>query len=134
MLINLTNENFILEAAKNYRNSQINNTDEFLDDIKRLKYLKKLLTRYITTGIIDERLVLNHLIILFNMFGAEFLCRILILKMYSQMIYLKPFLLYLNILPDKVKSVNGKDFDSVEISMDHKIIDMLRKMENSLKK
>ena len=133
MIVDLTNENFLLECLNNCRNSIICDKEEFLDDLKRLKYLKKLITRYSTSGDIDERLVLNHLIILFNIFGAEFLSRILFLKMQTQMIYLKPFMLYLNILPDVVKGVNGKEYDTISISMDQVIIDKLRNLENSFK-
>jgi hypothetical protein len=99
-----------------------------------LKYLKKIITRYSTSGLIDERLVLNHIIILYNVFGAEFLARMLILKMYNQMKYLKPFLLYLNILPNVIKCVNEKNFSTVEFPMDVGIIDKLREIDKFSKK
>lgn len=135
MLVNnLTNENFLLLASQHYRNIQCGSTEEFLSDLKRLKYLKKIITRYSTSGLIDERLVLNHIIILYNVFGAEFLARMLILKMYNQMKYLKPFLLYLNILPNVIKCVNEKNFSTVEFPMDVGIIDKLREIDKFSKK
>ena len=134
MIENLTNANYLLICAKNYRNTQCLGSEEFLTDIKRLKYLKKILTRYSTNRVIDERLVLNHLIILYNVFGAEFLARLLFLKMYSQMHLLKPFLIYLNIFPNKVLSVEGRDFDTIPIMMDGKIIEKLRELDKSSKK
>ena len=134
MIENLTNENFILLASRYYRNPQCGSTEEFLSDLKRIKYLKKIITRYSTSGLIDERLVLNHIIILYNVFGAEFVSRIFILKMLNQMKYLKPFLLYLNILPNKIKNVNGLFYDTVEFDMDQGIIDKLREIERSSKK
>ena len=135
MLVNnLTNDNFLIESAKHYRNIQCGSTEEFLSDLKRLKYLKKIITRYSTSGLIDERLVLNHIIILYNVFGAEFLARMLILKMYNQMKYLKPFLLYLNILPNVIKCVNEKNFSTVEFPMDVGIIDKLREIDKFSKK
>jgi len=135
MLVNnLTNDNFLIESAKHYRNIQCGSTEEFLSDLKRLKYLKKIITRYSTSGLIDERLVLNHIIILYNVFGAEFLARMLILKMYNQMKYLKPFLLYLNILPNVIKCVNEKNLSTVEFPMDVGIIDKLREIDKFSKK
>jgi hypothetical protein len=134
LITNLTNENFLFESARHYRNIQVSSTEEFLSDLKRLKYLKKIITRYSTSGLIDERLVLNHIIILYNVFGAEFLARMLILKMYNQMKYLKPFLLYLNILPNVIKCVNEKNFSTVEFPMDVGIIDKLREIDKFSKK
>ena len=130
----LSNDNFLILSARYYRNAQCSSTEEFLSDIKRLKYIKKIITRYSTTGLIDERLVLNHIIILYNVFGAEFLNRILVLKMEKQMKYIKPFLLYLNILPNLIKNVNGKVIKTVEIEMDEGIINKLRAIERLSKK
>jgi len=131
---NLTHENFIIQCAINYRNKQCENTEEFLSDLKRIKYIKKIFTRYSTNNVIDERLVLNHLIILNNVFGARFLCRMLFLKMTSQINILKPFLLYLNILPDFIHGVNGKNYDTVSFSMDPGVIERLRVIERNSKR
>jgi hypothetical protein len=129
---NLTEENFLVLCAKNYKNTQCYSTEEFLDDIKRFKYLKKIFTRYSKTNIIDERLVLNHIIILNNVFYSKFLCRIFFLKMPDQIKYIKPFLLYLNILPEDVENVNGINYNTIDIPMDEKIIKKLREFNKKI--
>ncbi len=125
---NLTEENFLIQSAKYYRNVQCSSTEEFLDDLKRIKYLKKIITRYISSNNIDERLVLNHIIILNNVFGPKFLCRALFLKMNKQLKYIKPFLIYLNLLSEIVENVEGKTYNTNEIEMNQGIIDKLRKL------
>jgi len=123
---NLTHDNYLLLCATHYRNAQCSGTEEFLDDLKRIKYLKKIFTRYESSNNIDERLVLNHIIILNNVFGPKFLNRMLFLKMFDQMKYIKPFLIFLNLLPQFVDNVDGKIFDSTDIPMDERIIEKLR--------
>lgn len=127
MYDNLTDENFLLYCAKYYDNPQCHSTEEFLEDLNRIKYIKKLITRYIENGDLKERLILNHITILYNVFGAEALCRILFLKMRKQLTYIKPFLLLLNILPEKVYAIGEENFiDTNSISMDPNIIKALR--------
>ena len=127
MYDNLNDENFLLYCAKYYDNPQCHSTEEFLEDLNRIKYIKKLITRYIENGDLKERLILNHITILYNVFGAEALCRILFLKMRKQMTYVKPFLLLLNILPEKVYGVNEETvIDTNSIPMDPNIIKALR--------
>jgi len=127
----LTDDNFIIYAAKHYDNPHCQSTEEFLEDLKRIKYIKKLITRYNEGGELKERLILNHLIILNNLFGAEHLCKILYLKMKNQFTYLKPFLILLNILPEKLHNVNDERIiDTSLIVMDEKIIKALRVVSN----
>lgn len=133
ILENLTDENFLIEAARHYKNKQCQSTKEFLDDLNRLKYIKKLITRYNKKKEIDERLILNHIIILNNVFGNVFLSRIIFLKLFPQIIFIKPFLLYLNILPDKVYSINSKDYDTIPIEMDWEIVEKLRQITKKSK-
>ena len=64
----LNNNNFILYVSKHYENPQCATMDEFYEDLNRIKYIKRLLRKYIKTGILRERLILNHLIILQNVF------------------------------------------------------------------
>jgi len=129
MIEYLTNENYILVLAKRYDNPQAHSTEEFYEDLKRIKYIKKLVTRYIETGELKERLILNHLIVLNNIFGSELLCKLIFLKMEKQLFYIKPFLVLLNILPDKIYGINNKDvIDTNIISMDENIIQVLRKI------
>jgi hypothetical protein len=91
----------------------------------------KVLTRYNKKNLLDEKLILNHIIILNNVFGPIFLSRLIFLKFYTQLFYLKPFLLYLNLLPDVVNGVNGLDYNTVAIEMDWNIIEKLREINNN---
>lgn len=125
----LTEENFILYCAANYDNYQYHSTEEFVEDINRIKYIKKLITRYIEKNELKERLILNHIIILNNCFGPEVLSRILYLKLKKQMAYVKPFLIMLNILPDFIYNIDEEDIiDTNSISMDDGIIKRLRQL------
>jgi hypothetical protein len=123
----LTEDNFLLYCAKYYDNPHCHSTDEFIEDLNHIKYLKKLITRYVENDDLRERLILNHITILNNLFGPEHLCRILYLKMKEQFQYVKPFLVLLNILPDRIYNVNNeKIIDTDLIPMDETIIDKLR--------
>ena len=125
----LTEKNFVLYAAKNYRNPSCRDTEEFYEDIRRIKYIKKLITRYIESGILKERLILNHLIVLSNVFPPEVLCRILYLKMKLQIKYLKPFLLFLNVLTDRIKNIEEvNSTDTSLFPMDETILEKLRQI------
>jgi hypothetical protein len=127
----LTDKNFLIYAARHYDNPQCHSTEEFLEDLKRIKYIKKLLTRYTENGDLKERLILNHLTILCNLFGPEHLVRILYLKMKPQFMYIKPFLVMLNILPEKIYDVKNENvIDTDLISMDENIIRVLRAVTN----
>lgn len=128
---NLNNENFLIYCAKCYDNPQCLSTDEFIEDLKKIKYIKKLITKYIDAGELKERLLVNHLITLTNVFGPTHLPRILYLKMGAQFQYIKPFLIYLNVLPEKMYNIgNEQIIDTNLIPMDTNIVDKLRKMSN----
>ena len=127
----LTDDNFLIYCAKHYDNPQCHSTEEFMEDLKRIKYIKKLVTRYVENGDLKERLILNHLTILYNVFGAEHLCRILYLKMKPQYSYIKPFLVLLNIMPEKLSNIkNEKNIDTNLIVMDNNIVKTLRAVTN----
>ena len=129
MVEKLTNENFLIYCAKYYDNPQCHSTEEFIEDLRRVKYIKKLITRYVEHNDLKERLILNHVIILNNVFGAELLCRILLLKMRNEFKYIKPFLVLLNILPEKVYNVGGEKIIFTDlISMDENLVNILRKI------
>jgi hypothetical protein len=128
---NLTDENFLIYCAKHYDNPQCQSTEEFLEDLQRIKYIKKLITRYVESGDLKERLILNHIIILSNVFGADHLSRILYLKMKPQYKYIKPFLVLLNMMPERLLNIKDeKLIDTNIISMDETIIKQLRKLTN----
>ena len=95
----ITNDNVIMFAIKHYDNPQCEGEREFYDDMKRFKYIKRLLRKYKDTDILKERLLLNHIIILNNLFGAEACVTLLLFKIQRE--YwgtLKSFLLFLNII------------------------------------
>jgi hypothetical protein len=100
---------------------------EFEGDLKRTKYLKKLFRRYKISKDLKERLILNHLILLYNVFEVESATRILFYKI-DERDYdiLKTFLLYLNYMPDKIDGIKGKNINSSDILIDMDIADILR--------
>lgn len=125
----LTEKNFLLFCAHHYDNSRYVSTEEFVEDLNRIKYIKKLVTRYVENDDLKERLILNHIIVLNNCFGPDVLCKILYLKLKPQMKYIKPFLILLNILPDKIYNVDDEIIiDTNLIEMDQLIVNKLRKV------
>lgn len=129
MIKNLEDNNFLNYAAENYNNPQCFDSEEFMNDIKRFKYIKKLFSRYHESKRpedLKERLILNHIIILYNVFGLASTTRMLFFKLDGYHHYLKPFLVLLNKLPDIVEEVNENDIYTSDIKMDEKIIEVLR--------
>ena len=128
MFKNLTEDNFTIYAMKSY-NSPHCIMSEFEGDIKRTKYLKKLFRKYKKSNILKERLILNHIILIYNVFGVEAATRILFYRI-DERDYdiLKTFLLYLNYMPDRVEGINGKNIDSSTIMVDMNIAEILRKL------
>lgn len=126
----LTHKNAILYATTIYDNPGCVSVDEFMKDYKRFKYVMRLCRRYITTKSIDERLFLNHLIVLVNVFGPEGTARLLFVKCENEQPYriLKAFLLYLNILPDVITGINGYDIVTDTIPSDLRIARRLREL------
>ena len=76
----ITPQNVVMYAIKNYDNPQCEGEKEFEDDLKRFKYIKRLLRRYYDTGVLKERLLLNHLIVLNNVFSMEAATTLLLYK------------------------------------------------------
>ena len=103
---------------------------EFKEDMKRFNYLKRLFKRYRKFDEMRERLVLNHLVILYNVFGAEVLSRLLFFKMskddYS---IIKTYLLFLSCMPEIIYGVKGQNILSSNIPVDMKIAETLRKIK-----
>ena len=125
----LTEDNFLLYCAKRYNNPQALKTEEFIEDLDRIKYIKKLLTRYNENGDLKERLILNHIVILYNCFGRH-LAKILFCKFENQFEQIKPFLVMINMLPDKIHNVNNHSVVYTDlIGMDQAIINSLRKID-----
>ena len=128
MFDDLNEENFIIYAMKCYIAPKCI-MSEFEGDIKRTKYLKRLFRRYKITKSLKERLILNHIILLNNVFGPESTTRILFYRI-DERDYdiLKTFLLYLNILPETVYGIRGNNIHTTDILVDMNIADILRKI------
>ena len=126
---NLNAKNFVLYAAKHYDNPGCESIEEFHDDLNRFKYIKRLFTKYQETGEIKERLVLNHLIALYNLFGAIPTTRMLFFKLDGNWELLKPFLIYLGYMPERLYEIGQHTviIDS-NISLNDEIVNRLRKI------
>ena len=127
----LNEKNFLLYAMKEYNNPQCTNVEEFNDDLKKIKYIKRLLNQYVSEGVLKERLLLNHIIVFYNVFPPAAATRILFFKIEERFWpILKPFLFYLKLMPeDRIESIMGKEIKTNEILMDQGVIDSLRKFE-----
>lgn len=129
MKFELTEDNFLLYAIKNYDNANCKGMDEFLDDIKRFKYLKRLLRKYIAGKGLKERLILNHIIVIYNLFGVEAATKMLFFKIdkkfWSQ---LKTFLVFLNFMPLEIIVSKGIEIKEADIPIDIKIANVLRQI------
>jgi len=101
MFEKLTKDNITIYAIKHYHNPSCEGMSEFKDDMKRFKYVKRLFRKYEETGILKERLLLNHIIVLNNLFGAEASSTLLFFKTEREhWPALKGFLEFLNIMPE----------------------------------
>ena len=116
----ITNDNIMMFAIKHYDNPQCEGEKEFHDDMKRFKYIKRLLRKHKDTGILKERLLLNHIIILNNLFGAEACVTLLLFKIHREYWEpLKSFLLFLNMIrEDELNNVRENKF----------VLEILRKL------
>jgi hypothetical protein len=116
----LTEKNLFLYAAKHYKNPKFSDIDDFYEDLKRFKYIKRLLNRYIESDDLAERLLLNHFIVVFNMFGVEAALNILELKLERKhWPVVKPFLIFLNYI---------RNDQYTGIVMDPLVVEQLRKI------
>ena len=115
---NLTESNLLLYAAKHYYNPRFSDIDEFYEDLKRFKYVKRLVNRYLDDKELAERLILNHLIVIFNAFGIEHSVNMLKVKLDERhWPVIKPFLVFL-------KYITNDQYTGIE--MDKKVIERLR--------
>lgn len=118
MINDLNENNFLLYAMKAYDkpNAIIS---EFEEDLKRIKYIKRLIRRYRVTGELKERLILNHIIILSNVFGVEATVRMLFYKLdIADYAILKTFLLFLNYMPRHINGIKGRYINSADLGID----------------
>ena len=118
MLDDLNDDNFPIFAMKCYDSPKCI-MSEFEEDLKRIKYIKRLIKRYRTTGELKERLILNHLIILSNVFGTKNAVRMLFYKIDKEDYnILKTFLIFLDYMPSVISGINGTNINSSDISVD----------------
>jgi hypothetical protein len=97
----ITNINFMMYAIKHYENPHCEGEKEFHDDMKRFKYIKRLFKKYTLSGQLKERLLLNHIIILRNLFGTEACVTLLLFKTQKEYLsILKSFLIFLNMITE----------------------------------
>ena len=122
----LNNDNVLMFAVKAYDSPNCV-MSEYKDDMKRFNYLKRLFKRYRKVNELRERLVLNHIVVLCNVFGPEAATRLLFYKMAKDDFpALKTYLLFLSVMPERIKGIKGVDIVSSDIPVDMKIADTLR--------
>lgn len=128
MFDDLNEKNILLYAAKCYDKPNCIDS-EFDEDYKRIRYIKRLLHRYRLSGDLKERLILNHLVVVQNVFGIIPSTRMLFFRLderdYSA---LKTLLLYTSAMPNTVKGIRGRDIISSDIALDNRLVDILRNL------
>src|SRR5690606_2791181 len=98
-------------------------------DLKRIKYVKRLIKRYKASGILKERLILNHIIVLSNVFSVEGAVRMLFFKLEQEdYVILKTFLIYLNMLPPWIHGIHGHNIKTTEILVDMNVARRLKEL------
>ena len=123
----LNDDTFLMFAMREYNNMQCTDIEEFYDDLKKIKYIKRLFNSYKNNGQLKERLILNHLIIFYNVFTLQAGTRILFYKIEKDFWpMLKTFLVYLDRMPDKIDSIRGEIIRTSDIQLDDGIITRLR--------
>ena len=116
----INSSNVVMYAIRHYNNPQCEGEKEFEDDLKRFKYIKRLLRKYHDTGILKERLLLNHLIVLHNVFRTTACVTLLLYKIQKEYwSVLKSFLIFLN-------SITEEELSDIEENKD--VLDILRKV------
>lgn len=129
MFENLTEDNVLLYAMKAYDKPNMV-ISEFDDDIKRFYYLKRLFFRYKKYNEVKERLVLNHLVVIYNVFGPETATRLLFYYIEEEYYnILKTYLIFLNYMPTVVKGIRGNDYISSNIHIEENIATALREIK-----
>ena len=126
----LNDDTFLMFAMREYNNMQCTDIEEFYDDLKKIKYIKRLFNAYKNNGLLKERLILNHLIIFYNVFTVHAGTRILFYKIEKDFLsILKTFLIYLDRMPDKIDSIRGEIIRTSDIQLDEGIITRLRSIK-----
>ena len=125
----ITEDNFLRYCAKHYDGGLLATVEDFKDDLSKIKYIKKLITRYRQNDVLKERLILNHIIVLNNMFGALATPRMLFFKLSEDFDVIKPMLLSINIMPEMFRYIAGHSLVLAEaIPMDENVWRALEKI------
>lgn len=127
--IPITDENFLMIAAKSYQTVCLDDID-FMEDINRFKYLKKLFSRFKNSGDLNDRLILNHLVILYNIFENKTCTRLLAFRLFNYLPELVPFLEYMNYLPEKIEHIGelNNNINIKEIKKNQLIVQLLESL------
>ena len=126
----LNDDNFLMFAMKEYNDIQCTDIEEFYDDLKKIKYIKRLFNIYKNNGQLKERLILNHLIVFYNVFSVQAGTRILFYKIEKDFWpILKTFLIFLDRMPEKIDSIRGETVRASDILLDDGIITRLRSIK-----
>jgi hypothetical protein len=122
----LDEKNFIFYAAQNYDNLRSSGVEEFYDDLKRFQYLKRLFKRYDEDNDLRLRLILNHMVVIYNCFGKA-ATNMIFFKLQEYHSYVKPFVIFLNYMPEFIEYEDLKILNS-DIPLDPIIGEELRKI------
>ena len=126
----LNDDNFLMYAMKEYNDIQCTDIEEFYDDLKKIKYIKRLFNIYKNNGQLKERLILNHLIVFFNVFPIQSGTRILFYKIEKSFWpMLKTFLVFLDRMPETIDSIRGETIRTSNIQLDEGIVTRLRSIK-----
>ena len=126
----LTDDNFLMFAMKEYNDIQCTDIEEFYDDLKKIKYIKRLFNIYKNNGQLKERLILNHLIVFYNVFPILAGTRILFYKIEKSFWpMLKTFLIFLDRMPETVDSIRGEIIRASDIQLDDGVVTRLRSIK-----
>ena len=129
MIENLTDKNINAYIIVSYDNPQCLDMEEFDDDVKRIKYIKRLINRYTNTGELKHRLILNHIISFYNIFDPYAATRILFFKISPDNHFiLKTFLVYLARMPKTVDMIRGKNILNSDVLISEEIANQLRNL------
>lgn len=129
----LTDDTFLLFASQHYLNPNCCSMEEFVEDINRIKYLKKLFYAFKNKGTLRERLILNHLVILYNVFDVKACTEMLFHRLEGHYDCLAAFLIYLGYMPEKV-TVNDKILLMSDIKINAVVVAALREFDKERKK
>ena len=115
---------------KYYTNIQCTSVEEFNEDLNKIKYVKRLFNRFLETGELRINLIMNHLIVIYNVFDTEAATRMLFFKVERKFYsILKPFLIFMERLPQVVKGIDGNNIHTNEIPLNETTIKELRKIQ-----